>query len=245
MFGLFRAWRRRKLARKPFPTPWLAILEQQVPFYLRLSPDLQQRLRALLKLFVWEKHWVGAGGQEITAEVQVVIAACAARLVLHRDLAEFDQLSEIVVYPSAYKHADRDGAILGEAHLWGTVVLAWSSVQNGLRNPDDGHDTATHEFAHVIDRNDGEFDGTPILERFREYGPWAQVMSGHFLRLQQGRRDLRKVMRDYGATNEAEFFAVATESFFEKPAQMLKRTPELYTLLQSFYGGDPAAEEER
>jgi hypothetical protein len=74
------------------------------------------------------------------------------------------------------------------------------------------------------------------------YRPWAEVMSHHYLKLREGKRLQRKVLRSYGATNEAEFFAVATESFFEKPEQMRKRAPDLYDELKRFYGFDPAGE---
>lgn len=238
MFGLFRRWRRARLARRPFPAAWRVHLQQRVPFYQRLDEPQRERLETLTKVFVWEKYFIGAGGQEITDEIRVVIGACAARLVLHLDLSYYDNLTEILVYPSAYHHpGETDGVVLGEAHTWGTVVLSWDSVLAGLANPRDGHDTATHEFAHVLDIADGSFDGTPELRQGDDYRPWATVMSGHYQGLQRGRRKERKVLRDYGATNEAEFFAVATESFFEKPTQMQKQTPDLYAEMQRFYGG--------
>ncbi len=243
MFGLFRALRRRRLAKRPFPDEWRAHLDARVPFYGQLEPPLRDRFYKYLKIFGWDKHFIGAGGMEITEEVKVVIGAAAVRLVLHRSLSLYNRLTEIIVYPSHYKHPDKDGAtVFGEAHSWGTVVLSWAAVVSGLSNPDDGHDTATHEFAHVLDRAGGEFNGTPELDCSTHYQPWAQVMSHHFLALRKGKRRQRRVLRNYGATNEAEFFAVATESFFEKPEQMQKRTPDLYDELKRFYGFDPAAE---
>ena len=235
----FRRWRREK---DPFPTAWLPHLEQRVPFFSELEGPIREKFLTLVKLFVWEKHWVGAGELEITDEIKVVVAATAARLVLHLDLSYYDRLTEIIVYPSHYNHPDQvgGGVIFGEAHAWGTVVLSWDAVTHGLANPRDGHDTATHEFAHVLDRRDGEFDGTPDLRRMGHYAPWARVMNEHFEALQKRRKRQRKVLRMYGAQNEAEFFAVATESFFEKPHQMKKHTPELYTELVRFYGFDPA-----
>jgi Mlc titration factor MtfA (ptsG expression regulator) len=113
-------------------------------------------------------------------------------------------------------------------------------VLSGLANPKDGHDTATHEFAHVLDRTDGSFDGTPELRARPHYRAWADVMSRHYLKLRDRRGKVKRVLRNYGATNEAEFFAVATESFFEKPEQMKKQTPDLYEELSQFYGFDPA-----
>jgi Mlc titration factor MtfA (ptsG expression regulator) len=243
MLGIFRAWKRRRLARRPFPGEWLPILEQHVPFYGQLSGDLRERFLELLKVFIWEKHFIPAGGMEITDEVRVVIAAAAVRLVLHLDLSEYDRLTEIVVYPSHYQHPGDEGVVLGEAHSWGTVVLSWDAVLHGLRNTRDGLDTATHEFAHVLDRAGGAFNGTPELRRLADYQPWAEVMSRHFLALQRG-GGRRQVLRAYGATNEAEFFAVATEAFFERPDRIKKQAPDLYAELSRFYGFDPCQEQQ-
>jgi hypothetical protein len=243
MFGLFRRWRRKRLLRAPIDPDWLAILAARVPFFAGLEGDPRERFLADLRIFVAEKHWIEAGGMEITDEVKVVIAAAAVRLTLHLDFDVYNRLTEIVVYPSHYRHADKeDGVVFGEAHAWGVVVLSWDAVVEGLENPRDGHDTATHEFAHVLDRADGAFDGAPELRASEHYRAWAEVMSHHYERLRDGRRTERKVMRSYGATNEAEFFAVATESFFEKPEQMKQRTPDLYDEMKRFYGFDPAGE---
>ena len=238
MFGLLRCWRRRRWASRPFPDDWHAHLERHVPFQRRLEGERRERFLHFVKCFVWEKHFIGAGGFEIDDEVRVVIAAAAVRLVLHLGLSRLDRLTEIVVYPGAFRRPDSDDVILGEAHTWGTVVLSWEDVLHGLRNPHDGLDTAIHEFAHVLDRAGGAFDGTPELRAREDYRPWALVMSRHFLRL-RGRKRRRRILRRYGAQNEAEFFAVATEAFFEKPIQMQKHLPDLYAELQRFYGTDP------
>ncbi len=247
MFGLFRFFRRRRFAKQPMPVDWIPMLEAKVPFYADLKGELKDRFHLRLKTFVWEKHWIEAGGMEITDEVRVVISAAAVRLSLHLKQAVYNRLTEIVVYPSHYKHPDRgmdpdhNATVFGEAHAWGTVVLSWDAVVGGLADPNDGHDTATHEFAHVLDRNTGHFDGTPILHSMRDYRPWATVLTNHFDRLRAGRKKQRQMMRKYGATNEAEFFAVATESFFEKPERMQENAPDLYALLKQYYGFDPAS----
>jgi Mlc titration factor MtfA (ptsG expression regulator) len=243
MLGILRALRRRRLRRRPLPPEWLPVLERRVPFFARLAGAERDRFLELLKLFVWEKHFIGASGLEVSDEIRVTIGACAVRLILHRDLDHYDRLTEIVVYPHDYRHPERDGVILGEAHDWGTVVLSWPAVQQGLANERDGLDTATHEFAHVLDRADGGFDGTPVLPSLLHYGAWARALSHHFLALRGRGRAQRRVLREYGATNEAEFFAVATEAFFEKPRQMRAETPELYAELARFFGSDPAGEE--
>ncbi|MCE9666498.1 zinc-dependent peptidase [Myxococcus stipitatus] len=241
MPGLFRQFRRGRLARRPFPPEWLAYLDARVPFFATLSASLREDFLAKLKVFAWEKEFIGAGGLVITDEIRVVVSATAVQLVVHLDLSYYDRLREVIVYPDAFLLPDRTGVVLGEAKNWGTVILSWQAVLSGLRNPEDGHDTATHEFAHVLDRADGAFDGTPKLRRYSHYRAWAEVMSEHFHGLQAGRAVEREVMDDYGGVNEAEFFAVATESFFERPHRMRELTPDLYEELKRFYGWDPAS----
>ena len=236
LLGKLRSW---QLSRRPIPEKWLTILEESVPFYPRISGESKQRFLEMLKIFIWEKYFIGAGGMMITDEVRVVIAACAVRLVLHLDLSYYDRLTEIVVYPYVYHHQDEEVAVLGEARNWGTVVLSWPAVLQGLASPKSGHETATHEFAHVLDRADGVFDGTPKLRARADYRPWAEIMGRHYLNLRKGDPLEGRVLRQYGAINEAEFFAVATEAYFERPELMRELIPDLYTELQAFYGGDP------
>jgi Mlc titration factor MtfA (ptsG expression regulator) len=155
MFGLFRAWRRRRLARAPLPPAWLEYLERHVPFFGQLQPPLRERFLRLLKIFIAEKHFIAAGGMEMSEEVRVVIGAIAVRLILHLHPRYYDRLTEIVVYPSHLRQPGADGIVFGAAHGPGTVVLSWEAVLHGLQNPKDGHDTTTHEFAHILDRADG------------------------------------------------------------------------------------------
>jgi len=242
VFGLFDWFRRRRAARAPFPDRWRAHLRADVPFYATMDEPGRARFEDKLKIFVLTKHFEGAGGFTVDERARVVIAAAAARLTMNLPGQHYQRLSDIVVYPGDYRHPDGEPGevILGEAHHHGTVVLSWDAVLAGLRNTQDGHDTATHEFAHVLDAQDGRFDGTPVLARFSAYAPWARVMSQHFLARRAkgrgaGRPRGRQVLRAYAATNEAEFFAVATEAFFEKPRQLRQRHPELYDVLASYY----------
>ena len=227
--------------KRPLPPEWAGWLERSVPFFPELEGELRERFLDYLKGFVWSKHFFGAGGLEITDEHRVVIGAAAVRLVLHLDLSYYDNLTEIIVYPYVYRHSKDGGAIWGEAQQWGTVVLSWPAVLDGIANQEDGHDTALHEFAHVLDVADGEFDGTPELHRFGDHRSWARVMSREFLELRSEAGRRRTVLREYGATNEAEFFAVASETFFEKPLKLKEKAPELYEELKRFYRVDPMA----
>jgi Mlc titration factor MtfA (ptsG expression regulator) len=239
VFGWIRRHRRKRLLERKVPAGWLDIIRQRFHFFERAEPDVQRRFVDQLRVFAHEKHFIGAGGLDVTEEMKVVISGAAVRLTLHLDVSYYDRLTEIVVYPHAYRHPHRTGVVLGEAQSWGTVVLSWPAVLHGLDNPCDGHNTALHEFAHVLDRADGAFDGTPELRATEDYRPWAQVMTLHFDALRDGDETAARVLRDYGGKNEAEFFAVATESFFERPVRMKAETPELYDVLMRFYGFDP------
>ena len=242
VLGFLRKRRRSRLTAQPFPDAWDAILVEQVPFYRRLDPALLERFQEMIRIFESEKHFIGARGFAVELLHRVVISAAAIRLILHQDLTFYDRLTEIVVYPFDYMHpGDDDTLVLGEAHYFGTVVLSWPAEMRGLRNPCDGQDTALHEFAHVLDRDGGSFNGTPRLRATEDYRVWAEVMTHHFEHLRAQAPTERQVLRDYGATNEAEFFAVATEAFFERPVTMKRLTPDLYRELSRFYGFDPAS----
>jgi len=113
-------------------------------------------------------------------------------------------------------------------------------VIKGAVNFRDGHNVAMHEFAHQLDQEDGRADGAPILESRSAYSAWSQVFSKEYAQLQQKTGQGKKSLMDkYGATDPAEFFAVATETFFEKPSQLQKKHPELYHELQGFYKVNP------
>ncbi len=240
--GWIRNWRRRRILREPFPEHWLEIIAEHSNFIEQMPADRLAKFRSDLQIFVHEKVFIGAQGFEITEEVRVVIGAAAVRLILYLDLSYFDRVSEILVYPGAYHHPDdRETGILGQVDDWNTVVLSWPAVVAGLRNSRDGHDTATHEFAHVLDRNSGAFNGTPVLRANEDYAEWGRVLSHYYLELRDGKTNNRPLLRDYAATNEAEFFAVATEVFFEKPRVMQRKAPDLYEELQTFFGADPAS----
>ncbi len=193
-----------------------------------------------LKVFALDKDWFGAAGLTVTDEMKVVISGAAARLSRNLDLDLYDDLRTIVIYPSHYKHPDSDDIVYGEAHAWGQVILSWDAVLSGLANATDGHNTALHEFAHVLDSADGAFDGTPTLHHQRDYHAWAKVFSQRYFALRKAPDS--NVLRPYGATNEAEFFAVATEAFFEKPGQLKNKAPDLFEELKRYYRVDPSAQ---
>lgn len=242
MFSLLEAIRRRILLRRPFPDAWRPLVDDHLPFTRAFDDEERRRFDDHLRLFAWRVRFEGAQGLTVTDEMRVVVAGQAARMARNLPLDAYDHLGSVVVYPSHYRHEGKDGIILGEAHRLGTMVLSWDAVTHGISNRADGHDTTLHELAHVLDAQDGELDGTPLLET--GYRRWGHVLSKHFLALRERPRR-RGLLRQYGATNEAEFFAVASEAFFEKPKQLKDKAPDLYQELQRYYAVDPAAVAER
>ena len=232
---------------EPFKPEWRGILEKNVPLYNRLPGELKVQLEGLMNVFLAEKRFEGCGGQEITDEVRVTIAGQACMLLLNRKTKYFPKLTSIMVYPAVYvaRQVSRDGMVGGQARQgesWqnGPVALAWNSVTSGANNINDGQNVVFHEFSHRLDQEDGTADGAPILESQGCYGSWAKVLSGEYEALRgKAKKHRRSVLRRYGATNPAEFFAVATEAFLEKAKQMKKKHPELYEELKNYYKFDP------
>ena len=251
----FRGFRRRRLLAAPFPPAWQTILDRNVPHFAELSADEQASLRDFIRIFVDEKTWEGCGGFEMTDAVRVTIAAQAGLLVLAHPHEYYRNVQSILVYPSTVVTPDRPDSvfahpqvrpstgvpILGEAQLRGPVILVWDAVQQNARHPEQGHDVVYHEFAHKLDMLDGAADGTPPLGSRAELDRWAQVCSHAFEQLRtRAARGQKTFLNAYGATNEAEFFAVATEYFFDRPREMQSHEPDLYGVLRAFYKQDPA-----
>ncbi len=252
MFGFFKRRRRQKLQAKPFPPPWLTLIEQNARFYADLPAADRREVLGLAQIFMAEKSFEGCGGLELTDLIKVTIAAQACRLLLHRETDLYPRLITILVYPTAYvaKTVEPIGGPmvlegeevrLGEAWKGGVVIVSWDEAHAASLGQTYGRNVILHEFAHQLDMENGAADGVPVLESRGDYVRWAQVMEHEYERL---RRDSvlgrYSALDDYGATNPSEFFAVATESFFEKAGVLRKRNPELYEELKSFYRQDPA-----
>jgi Mlc titration factor MtfA (ptsG expression regulator) len=216
----------------------------------------RHRLRDLVRIFIAEKRWEGCGGLALGDEIRVTIAAHACLLVMNLPHELYRNVHTILVYPSTVVPTPRsirafeipmrpvEGPvpILGQAQQRGPVVLVWDAVERTGRHPESGHNVVYHEFAHKLDMLDGCADGTPPLHGRAEYARWVRVCGREYEAL-RGRASRGKggLLDAYGATNEAEFFAVATEHFFDQPTALRRRHPELYGVLQEFYRQDPAA----
>lgn len=248
------AWPRYALSRaveEPFPKEWRKTLMHNFPVYRRMPTDLQLQLKLLIKQFIHEKSFIACAEFEITDEVRVTIAASACLLLLNRDTDVYAGLHYILVYPDAFliqrEALDSAGlqtmkktGVLGESWSNGKVILSWQDVLKGNRNFSDGANVAIHEFAHQLDHETGATNGSPSLGGAARYERWATVFTDEFKRLQQAAyRGDATLIDHYGATEPAEFFAVVTETFFEKPAQMASQHPSLFQELQKYYKVDP------
>jgi Mlc titration factor MtfA (ptsG expression regulator) len=252
MFDFLKSHRRAALRQEPLTNAETAILEKNVPYLAKLDASDRRELGGLVRIFLAEKSFEGCAGLELTEEIKVTIAAQACLLLLHRETDIYPGVDSILVYPSAYRAPTRSAvggvvleseqARLGESWTRGVVVLAWDHVKSGAAQPADGQNVVLHEFAHQLDSEDGAMDGAPDLGARARFTSWAHVLGDEFgelsRRLHEGRRS---DIDPYGATNPAEFFAVVTEMFFEKPRATKKQHPALYDELAAFYKQDPAA----
>jgi len=251
---LWRRLSRAEVIAQTFPAEYRALVFRRVPCASLLTEAELEKLEALVRIFNSEKSFEAAGGLELTDEMRLVIAARACLLVLWRvelDGPLYPGLDAIVVYPSSYRAPVREQvgfvvsegeqARLGESWTRGVVVLSWDAVRAGNANPDDGHDVVLHEFAHQLDYEDGEMDGTPELGALERYAVWSKVAGAEYEALLEDVERHQKTLIDpYGATNAPEFFAVVVEQFFEKPVALSQRHPALYRELATFFHFDPA-----
>ncbi len=256
MFRWFRNRRRKKLMARPFPDAWEEHIVRNVAHFRWLDEAERCQLRGLVQVFVAEKHWEGCGGLQLDDEVRVTIATQACLLLLGLPHDFYRNVQSILIYPTtvwsperrfqSYEipnaPVERPVPILGEASTRGPVILVWDAVRDGGRHPVREVNVVYHEFAHKLDMLDGAADGTPEHDNRDALKRWVEVCEREFLALQQQAEQGQRTFLDvYGATDEAEFFAVITGQFFDEPQEMRSHHPDLYALLQSFYRQDPAA----
>lgn len=248
---VYPRWRLRRALARSLPASALAVLERNIAPYRRMSPDLQAQLRRLVAQFLYQKKFVGCVGLEVDEEMAVTIAGQASLLLLNRASKVYPALHTILVYPGAFVARRNEvgpggvvtagrQSMLGESWDDGRVILSWDDVRRGAADWTDGRNIVLHEFAHQLDSESGRANGAPYLGHHASYREWSEVLAQgfHTLRWEAMYRQ-PGVMDHYGATSPAEFFAVATETFFEKPHQMAERHPQLYGEFAKYYRVDP------
>ena len=239
-----------ELSNKPFPEEWRKILQSGWPLYNKLPDDLRHQLEQLTLVFLDRIDFRGVDGLTITDEIRVMTSAQACILLLNQGTFFTNKLRSAVIHPKAYSATSHDTiagettekkiAVQGQSWENGLVVLSWDNTRTGAANAKDGRNLVIHEFAHQLDQSDALTDGAPVLGSREQYKRWQKVCSRVFSDLQDKvDRGQKTVIDDYGTTNPAEFFSVATETFFEKPYQLNKKQTELYDLLREYYRVDP------
>lgn len=248
----WREYQRNKIKAQPFPKQWRKIIQQRMPYFRAMPTDLQLQLKAHIQVFLAEKNFIGCNGVKITDEIKITVAAQACLLLLNRKTNYYPKLTTILVYPRAFVKAQQskgaDGvqftdnrSLAGESWDIGKVILSWQDTVKGAEIPDDGRNVVIHEFAHQLDQENGKANGAPILGRGQNYQTWSTVLSKQFQQLQQqAQTGMPSLFDYYGATNPAEFFAVASEVFFEQPTEFSHYYPPLYQQLKQYYQVDPA-----
>jgi MtfA peptidase len=247
MFNWFRNRRRKNILREPWPSTWVSIIEDNVGHYKALSTVEKNKLKAITRIIISEKHWEVHDGLVMSDEIKVTIAGTAALLLLGVNDFYFENVNTIIVFPVPIRRETQDGLVVGresrhagEAWQNGQVVLSWQDVVSDSRNPFDGRNLVIHEFAHCLDGLDGEMGGSLTFGDSATTRRWHQVCESEFEALVLAAERRQKTLLDYyGATNQAEFFAVASETFFEKPRQLKEEHTELFELLVRYYRLDP------
>ncbi|WP_404309071.1 zinc-dependent peptidase [Neorhodopirellula lusitana] len=240
-------WLRRKTRRRlavigqEFPASWESILRSRVEFFVALSPEEQERFRNLMKVFLDEVAITGIR-TDVDEVTRVLVAASAVIPILGFDDFEYATLGEVLIYPGSFddKYKTEGNAnantlgMVGVNHLSGVMILSKPSLIAGFDNTTDKRNVGIHEFAHLVDKADGEVDGVPPLADPADLNPWVRWVG------EELRRDAtsHEHIDDYAFTNEAEYFAVLSEYFFETPTLLQQRNPKLYDMLRKMYHQD-------
>ncbi len=250
---ILRSRRRERWTTLAIPPHWREHLRAHMSFYELMPIPLQERLYGLMQIFLREKSFVGCNGLVVTEEMRVVIAAYACLLVANRPGVPgshfYDELMSILVYPTAFivHEADEEDGVVTEGHsvlsgqAWDSrrIILSWEDVQEAAT---DGANVVLHEFAHYLDLEDETMDGAPGLGSAQEYEQWSATFWEEYDRLVEDVDAGRETLLDpYAATEPAEFFAVATETFFHEPQALRSAHGKLYEQLTKYYRLDPAS----
>lgn len=250
MFSFLSRWRERRiLARHPIAeSDWRQALAESACLK-RLSASEQARLRVLATFLLHEKALEPVQGFALTGAMAARLAALACLPILNLGLRWYRGWHSIVLYPDVFVPPREvvDGAgvvhrvhapLEGEAWQRGPVILSWANVETSGTPP--GHNVVIHELAHKLDMLNGEANGFPPLHLRMNRRTWSRVLNGAYRELERrADRGEPLPLDGYGLENPGEFFAVASETFFESPRRLMDFSPELYRQLSLFYRQRP------
>ena len=256
-FHFLRNWRRRRWLAEPEPSAWDEWLQANVWQYGYLDGTQQAKVRRVVCILFHEKLWDSGAELTVTDEMRVTIAGQAALATLGFEKPYyFERLKTIIVYPATFRGRPAEGTDLllgelgqpktdfgartGESWQGGPIILSWKSVLNEGRHARLGRNVVLHEFAHHMDGLDGRTDGVPPITDYQFEKKWYRVTQAEHQRLLSfAQRGEATLLDHYGATNRAEFFAVATECFFTRPHALEAEHRELFAVLTRLFGQDP------
>jgi hypothetical protein len=223
---------------KPLPDSWRALLAARLPHVDRLTPELRARFEPRVVEFLARKKFYGCNDLVVTEDMRVLIAGMACLLILRPEARVYPDLRSVLLYPTAFwvrhEEPDETGVVyedevlqVGESQQWGRVILSWEDAQAALDG--DEVNVPAHEFAHQLDDENPGTEGAPLLA---DYARWSKVMGAAYRQLcDRG----SEVLDDYGTEGPSEFFAVATESYFQRGRELKRHHRELYDLLKDYY----------
>ncbi|MCC9642502.1 zinc-dependent peptidase [Rhodopirellula sp. JC740] len=232
---------RLQVIATPFPEVWESALQQYVEYYRMLAEDRRIDFQNRMKVFLDEVTLTGIR-TDVDETTRALVGASAVIPIMGLDDFEYSGLGEVLIYPGSFGEdyqTEGEGdkntlGMIGVAHLSGVMILSKPSLLAGFSNSGDKRNVGIHEFAHLVDKADGDVDGIPVSATAEVTEPWVKWV-GEELRSE----GTRSGIDDYAYTNEAEYFAVLSEYFFEKPAQLQTKDPQLYNMLRKMYHQDP------
>jgi Mlc titration factor MtfA (ptsG expression regulator) len=248
IIGILLALSRPK--RKPLAVPYETIcktLEKRVAYYTKLSPEEKDRFREKVDAFIKDIKITGIK-TDLTNEDRVLLAASAIIPIFAFPGWKYPNLNEVLIYPDHFddRFNMEEGnpnrniqGMVGSGALHKMMVISKTALHDGFSNRTDKENTAIHEFVHLIDKTDGEIDGVPeLLMQNQCMRSWLKLMLEEIEAIKENESDINP----YGATNEAEFFAVASEYFFERPVLFKQKNPELYAVMERIFRQRPGTD---
>ncbi len=241
--GLYFIFRKESFDNSNFDERWRDILLNEVEFYENLIPSERIRFEVDVSKFFAKVRITGV--DTIIYDKDRLLVACSAVIPLFGyPGSSFDNISEVLIYKGTFNHdyetKGKDRNILGmvgDGVMNRHMIISQIALVNGYNREHSAHNTGIHEFVHLLDKADGDTDGVPkFVLQSKDVQPWLEVVNGEIENILAG----ESVIRPYGATNEAEFFSVASEHFFTKPKILRENHPELYSKLIKIYHQNPA-----
>ncbi len=241
---LFNKNRKKLIWKSPktvFPNSWRVILLKNVAFYNSLSANDKEKFEYQIQEFILNYKIIGV---KTTIDIydKLLVASSAIIPIFGFENWRYTNLNEVLIYPTTFNQGfETEGGnrkilgMVGNGYMEGKMILSQQALHHGFSNESDKENTAIHEFVHLIDKIGGTIDGIPSILMEKQYTiPWIDLMNKKLDEIYQNDSDINP----YAGTNNAEFFSVASEYFFERPKLLKKKHPKLYEALEKIFKQD-------